>query len=1046
VKPLIVPIIVLLCAAPGLGEDEQLDPVHAKKMAEGLALFKSKVRGILVQSCLDCHGGRRTRAKLDISSRATLLRGGADGAVIEPGGHARSRLYEMVAHTREPFMPHKLQKLPEKSIAAIAKWIDLGAPYDAPLVDRGGAGEKTGEEERTITDADRSWWAFRPLGGARPPESDDDWCRTPVDRFVLRRLVEKGLRPNGVADPRQLVRRVYLDLVGTPPPVEVVERFVQDPSPARYESIVDTLLTSPAHGERWARHWLDVARFAESHGFEHDYDRKFAFHYRDFVIRALNQDMPYDRFVRWQLAGDELAPDEPLAMMATGFLGAGVFPTQITKKEVERSRYDALDDMAATTGSAMLALTVGCARCHDHKYDPISMRDYYGLLSIFTTTVRSEIDLTMDPDGHESLLASFTKDHAPLVAERERFEKEELPARLVGWIERREREPKAPEHWTLLDITDLRSKGGATLTKLDDGSVLATGKNPNFDSYTFTARTDLIGITAVRLEALADKSLVKGGPGRAGNGNIGLGDFRVLAEPLRDDRKAVEARLTDPVATFQQNTTNLSIKASIDADKRTGWAVDPQFGKNHAAVFQTADDIGFEGGTRLTFTLEFNVNDHHNIGRARLSLSTRPRPVGLDGNPIPPDITATLAALDGSRTGPAVKRVGTLDEKRLGRLLEWYRGMDAKWRELDGAVREHLATKPKARTVKVQVTTEGRKPMRHHSQGKDFFDKTFFLRRGDPEQKVEEAEPSFPRVLMRGSEAASRWIQKPPSNATTSYRRRSLASWITDVEHGAGHLLARVIVNRLWQHHIGRGIVATPNDFGLQGERPTHPELLDWLASRLIDEGWRLRPIHKLLITSSVYLQGAERDEARDALDPDNVWCWRRSPRRLEAEALRDSMLSVTGSLDSTMFGAGTLDEGMRRRSIYFTVKRSRMIPTLQIFDAPESLTSIDARPTTTIAPQALLLMNNPQVRDYARRFAKTLSPHTQTSLASAVVMAYSRALSRPPTPRELGETLAFVTAQEKRYTDEKKSPARELALADFCQVLLGLNEFIYVY
>src|SRR5262249_51084247 len=284
---------------------------------------------------------------------------------------------------------------------------------------------------------------------------------------------------------------------------------------------------------------------------------------------------------------------------------------------------------------------------------------------------------------------------------------------------------------------------------------------------------------------------------------------------------------------------------------------------------------------------------------------------------------------------------------------------DAGWLELNRKVQDHLAKKPKQKTVKILISTEGLPPVRLHTQGADFLNETHFLRRGDPDQKQGVAPLGYLQVLMTASDGAKHWPAKPPSAWRTSYRRTALANWMADAEHGAGHLLARVIVNRLWQHHMGRGLVATPSDFGTRGDKPTHPELLDWLASELIRNGWRLKPIHKLIMTSAAYAESSARDERKEAKDRDNHLFWRRPGLRLEAEAVRDSLLAIGGMLDTTMYGPGTLDEASRRRSIYFTVKRSKLIPMLQVFDAPEALVSLGERPATTIAPQALLLMNN---------------------------------------------------------------------------------------
>ena len=739
----VVSIFALILARPVAAEEKaNVPPDHARQMKEGLALFKEHVRPALVKYCLDCHGGKATKGEFDLSDRKPLM----DSGAID-GGAKESQLYALITHADEPHMPKKGPKLPEETIAQIARWIDLGAPYDRPLVERA-----DGEVAKapTFTAAERNFWAFRPLAKvAVPPVKGADWVRTPIDRFVLAKLQERGLAPNPQADRRGLIRRLSFDLIGLPPTPAEVDAFVADPAPDAYERLVDRLLASPRYGERWARHWMDVARFAESHGYEQDYDRPFAYHYRDFLIAALNRDMPYDEFVRWQLAGDELAPDDREAMAATGFLGAGAFPTQLTEAEFESARYDELSDMTSTTGSAFLGLSVGCARCHDHKFDPIPAEDYYRLAATFSTTIRSEVDLP-------------------------------------------------------------------------------------------------------------------------------------------------------------------------------------------------------------------------------------PRPGAAPG--------------------------------------------------------------------KVQVTAEGFPHTSHHADDRGFphfYPKTFVLNRGDVNQKKREAPAGFLRVLMRDGKDASDWRVEPPSNWTrTSFRRAALASWITDADHGAGHLAARVAVNRLWQHHFGRGIVATPNDFGSQGERPTHPELLDWLAGELIRQGWRLKPLHKLIVTSAAYMQDGRYDEARASIDRENVNLWRQAPRRLEAEPIRDAMLEVSGLLDPQAFGPGTLDEGMRRRSVYFFIKRSQLIPTMMLFDWPEHLVSIGNRGTTTTASQALMFMNSPLGRRAAEGFAARVAGADR---AEAIRHGYRLAFGREPTADEARAAADFLDGQGSAYQRAAKPEPGRLAFVDFCQALMGASEFIYI-
>lgn len=1008
---------------------------HAVKMAKGLEVFKKHVKPVLLQKCLRCHGGKEIESEFSLADREGLLKGGAKGKAVVPGKARDSLLYQLIAHAREPHMPHRAGKLPAATIDRIAEWIDLGAPYDNALT---GSKVKAPTWTEKVLAADaRQFWSFQPLKRTPPPTvGDENWCQTPIDRFILSRLEAAKLRPNAPADRRHLLRRAYFDLLGLPPPAEEVEKFLADTSDGAWKKLVDRLLASPHFGERWGRHWLDLVRFAESHGFEHDTDRPSAYHYRDFVIDAFNRNMPFDQFVRWQIAGDELAPDDNLALKATGFLAAGVHSTQITKNEVAKHRYDEMDDMLATIGTSMLGLTVGCARCHDHKFDPIPQRDYYRLLATFTTTVRSEINMDVDPAGYRRAKADFDQKHVPFVQALSKYERAELPSRLARWESQlgtdKERTSRLATKfpWIVLEPSSAISKEGAAFKKLDDGSLLATGKNGKFDEYRFTATTLATGITAIRLEALPDPALVKGGPGRAANGNFALSHFGVNAVPARGKPSdAPQMKLRNPRATFEQK--GLPIAATIDADPRSAWAIDPQFGKRHAASYETEAPIGFAGGTTLTFTLIFNNNEGHNIGRPRLAVTTARAPVALDAPGLPDRIFAILNTSAGQRT-----------QEQTTTLQAWFRHIDPEWQKLDQARQDHLKQAPQPKLAKVLISTEGLPAVRLHTQGDDFLPETHFLRRGDPDMKEGVARQGFLQVLTPVVDAQTRWQTAPPAGWRTSYQRRALAGWLTDTEHGAGRLLARVIVNRLWQHYLGHGLVATPSDFGSRGARPTHPDLLDWLATELIQNGWKLKHIHKLILASAVYQQSSRFDEAKAKIDRDNTLCWRVPPRRLQAEVIRDSLLSVSGMLDPTLFGPGTLDEASKRRSIYFTVKRSKLIPMMTIFDAPEALSSIAERPTTTIAPQALYMMNNPQVRAYAQGFARRLLPSGKTPLEDAVRAGYRIALARLPSADELADSAAFIRQQEQTYAGANR---REQALADFCQVLMCLNEFVYV-
>jgi hypothetical protein len=909
----------------------------------------------------------------------------------------------------------------------------------------GFASDEAGDDAETVEsvyresselEEDRSkHWAWAELKDPAPPKvKNQKWVRNPIDRFILSKLEKAGLAPNPQADQGTLYRRAHFNLVGLP---EVAKG-----EGGSQEKLVDELLESPRFGERWARHWLDVARFAESHGFEQDYDRPHAYHYRDFVIKAFNMDMPFDQFVRWQIAGDEIAPDDPLAMSATGFLGAGVFPTQLTEKEFESARYDEMDDMANTTGMAFLGLTIGCARCHDHKFDPISAKEYYHLVSTFGQTIRSEIDVSDGSAGHEEALGKWEKTKKELVEARDRFERDELPGRFEKWLLDPPENSDALAVWSILGNAEPKSLDGATFVPQEDGSFLLTGKNPRDDRWVVKTKVSMPSIRAIRIEALTHKSMKGNGPGRASNGNIALSDIRVFAKKVGEKGKGNPVKLINPRADHQQNTTNLSIASSIDGDKRkTGWAVDGQIGKDHACVFEFAEAVENEGGTEFTFEMDYFVNVSHVIGRPRFSVSSQLAPP-IKGESKSAELTALLEAV-GKPGG-----IEGLDEKQKQALAKSYRSIDPEWMGLNGKLSTHEARKPVPKKIRMMVSSEGFKPIKHHADGRGyphFYKQTHFLDRGDPNKKGEVVEQGFLPLLMRNGKSSAYWQNPLPEGVRTSGKRTALAGWLTDVEDGAGYLLARVIVNRLWLHHFGQGLVATPNDFGWQSEPPSHPELLDWLALRLIENGWKLKPMHKLILSSATWRQTSQYSQGKAKKDQGNRLLWRFLPRRLDGEVIRDSLLSVSGMLDETMYGKGTLDERSRRRSIYFMIKRSKLVPVMQLFDVPEPLVSQGRRMNTTIAPQALMFMNSSNVRDYARSLAGQLTKKAGDDLEKVVISGYETVLGREPHEEELLATLEFLKVQEDSYAEAKQANPRELALTDFAQTLFGLNEFSYL-
>jgi mono/diheme cytochrome c family protein len=995
--------------------------------AAGLAVFQQHLRELFAHRCVMCHGGDSTEGDFDLTTREGLLKGGALGEVLTVGQGSASRLVKLLRHEEEPHMPEEGDKLTDEEVAWVVEWIDRGAPYDRPLRD---AEDATPWTERVVPAEARDFWSFRRFQPIETPAlAEGETLANPIDAFVRAKQREEGITPNPEADRRTLVRRAYLDLLGLPPSPAEVDAFLADQSPDAYDRLVDRLLENPHFGERWARHWLDVARFAESHGFEHDYDRPTAYHYRDFVIRAFNDDLPYDTFIRWQLAGDEFAPENPLAMMATGFLAAGVHATQITKNEVEKQRYDELDDIVGTTTTSMLGLTLGCARCHDHKYDPLPQRDYYQMVSVFTTTVRSEQELNLDPAAYQAARDKYDAELAPLVSTITAYENKELPGRFAEW-EKTSAAQAAVEAWKPLEAKELSSTSGATFRALDDRSYLVEGANADHDTYVIRGTGDLAAVTALRIEVIPHDSLPQQGPGRAPNGNFALTD--VALSITQPDGTSIDAPLERAVATFEQS--GLPAAATIDDDAQSAWAIDGRIGAPSSLVLQVAEGAIPAGDAPWTLTLKFENNAAHSLGRFRLSTATAPRPVGLEGAGLTEAIASLLRI-------PAEKR--TPDERQL--LLDWFKWRDTGWQALRAPVRALQLAEPRPTLTKALISSEGVPAVRLHTQGGDFLDHTHFLKRGNSDDKVAVAEPGYLQVLCDAGEGPEHWFVAPPEGSRTSYRRRALAEWMTDVDHGGGHLLARVIVNRLWHYHFGRGIVATPSDFGTRGEPPTHPELLDWLAQELIRGGWRLKPIHRLILTSQAYKQSSTADPAKLEHDHENKLVWRFTPRRLEAEIIRDAMLSTSGALDATMFGPGTLDESHRRRSIYFTVKRSKLVPMMLSFDAPDALAGLGRRATTTVAPQALTIMNNPQVRAWATTFATQLAPNDDTPLDHAIQNAYLRALCRAPDEQEAQSARVFIEAQTTAYTQSGAPTPRTTALADFCQVLFGLNEFAYL-
>ncbi len=1043
-----------------------------------LEFFESKIRPVLVRECYSCHSEPaakegKLRGQLKLDSREATLAGGESGPVIVVGKPDESLLISALRHESLEMPPKG--KLSEAIIADFVKWIELGA-IDPRETDEPTPANQTPSKSIDI-DAGRSFWSFLPLQKSDVPKPTErlEWVHNDIDRFILAKMervvdntspadsAQGSLYPNGIADARTLIRRAWMDLLGLPPDPDSMDHWRreltrQGPSGKPefqmdvWQQLLEHLLEQSAFGEKQARHWMDIARFAESHGYEQDYDRPNAYHYRDFLIRAFNEDLPFDQFLRWQIAGDLIAPDQPLAWMATGFLGAGAFPTQLTEAEFESARYDELDDMVATTGVAFMGISLGCARCHDHKFDPIPTADYYRFAANFTKVIRSEKQFDLHPEENSRRRTAHAEKLKSAEIALAKYRSEQQVAEFGKWVHRLASKEAAQSRWQLFS-GELRSTASTSFQRLEDGSFLATGQPPAKDEFVFTAELTKTTLGAIRVEALTHATLPNRGPGRAPNGNFALGDFTVTV--LGKDGERSTIRLAKAVATHQQNESSLSVQASVDSDPVSGWAVDGQIGRDQAAVFSLAEPIVLNESATIEIRLLFNhPNPQHAMGRIRLSvaLETLPPEIGGTG--------PTLEIVDAvKRMDQAVRETDvTMQALAISRPEDWkiafpyFQSIDPQDRELSNQLEQLKSDGSIEKLTTVMVASEGLPHLKHHADDRGFphfYPVTYQLRRGDVHQKVKPAEPGFLQVLDRNYEVGSGVdaVADGTLSPLGSPSRAALAYWMTDTKRGPAALVARVIVNRLWQQHFGKGLVTTPNDFGLSGDRPTHPELLDYLANQLIEHRWHLKPIHQMIMSSAAYMQSSQvpANDARFRLDIDNQFYWRRVPRRLEAEAIRDSLLAVSGLLDRTLYGPGTLDVSMNRRSVYFFIKRSQLIPMMMLFDWPEHLVSIGQRPQTTIAPQALAFLNSPQGRGYASALAdRVASQKADADRTKAIAQAYRLALSRNPTETETNLANEFLDRQTKARQSMGPIASQE-SFVDFCQALLGTNEFIYI-
>ena len=968
--------------------------------------FDASVAPILARRCLDCHSGPDSKGKLDLSRRASAFEGGDEGPAIVPGRPDESPFWERVDSDE---MPPK-SPLPPEEKAALKAWIASGAGWGTDPIDP--------YQVTTTRRAGRDWWSLRPVRRPEPPRSErSDWPRSPIDQFVLRKLESAGLNPSPEADRRTLIRRLSFDLTGLPPAPEEVDAFLDDPSPDAYERLVDRLLASPDYGVRWARWWLDLARFGESNGFEHDEPRPNAWRYRDWVVDALNRDLPYDEFARLQLAGDVLRPDDPAAIEATGFLVAGAYDSvgQTQQSPANRAivRADELEDIVGTVGQTFLGLTPHCARCHDHKFDPIRQAEYYRLASALGGVRHGERDLSaIDP----SAAGSRRKIEAALsrIAEIERPAREQILAR------RRQSPDPVPIPIAAWDFDrGLEDRVGSLKATLRDGASL-TPEGLRLDGRSGFAETSPlpVGLKSRTIEAWVklDNLDQRGGgvvalqspDGRAFDAIV-FGEL----EPGRWMAGSENFARTKPAAgPAESEATNRPVHVAIAYDE-DGTIRLYRDGRPHGKPFESNGPRPFASGeAQLVFGLR-----HAPAGGNRLLAGTILRARLYDRALDPAEVAASASTFSDQVSPQAVARELPAERRQ----------------ERDRLVADvaEIRASSSARTIKAYAVMP---------------------RDAGVTQVQLRGNPASPGEFVSAGGIAS--VAGPLADfglapdAPEAERRRRLAGWIADANNP---LFTRVAVNRLWQAHFGVGFVETPSDLGFNGGLPSHPELLDWLASELVARGWSLKAMHRLIVTSATYRQSSRLDPAAMARDSGDRLLWRKAPARLEAEMVRDAMLAVSGRLDRTPGGPSFFDReisrkpgtsivvnveadpskpGLGRRTLYRAWVRGGRSVLLDAFDCPDPSTTAPRRPVTTTPLQALALMNDALVLHLSDALADRLVREAGDDPGRQVDRAYRLAFGRNPGAEEREHAARIV---------------REHGPATLARAIFNSNEFLYV-
>ncbi|MCP4192262.1 MAG: DUF1553 domain-containing protein [Planctomycetaceae bacterium] len=974
--------------------------------------FADQIQPLLAAKCYFCHGDEKSESGLKLNSRAAALRGGDHGKLLIAGSGARSSLVQVLKGTHESVeqMPADEEALSAEQVALVEKWIDQGAKWPDEMAYKPSI-----------------HWAFVPPQRPVPPTiKQGGKVRNPIDQFVLAKLEQMGGPPASPASKETLLRRLSLDLVGLPPSLAELDAFLGDDSDKATRRQVERLLASQHFGERWGKLWLDAARYADSDGFEKDKPR-FVWAYRDWVVNALNQDMPYDQFVIRQIAGDLISGRSEDDLVATGFLRNSMLNEE-GGVDPEQFRTEGLFDRMDCIGKSILGLTIQCAQCHDHKFDPVSQQQYYQLFSFLN-------------NDHEASGIYYPVDQRVLL-EKVNREIESLEALLKhanpDWREQMGRWEESVKNdqpeWTVVKITNKPGDNGVRYYFYDDGSLRAASYAPTQWTAEFTGSTQVSEVTAFKLEQLTDPNLPCSGPGRSIYGMSALSEFQIKASDPNDSTKIVKAEFSKATADFSNEDRLLEpefqserrqskdgdtrhygpVEFAIDGDADTAWGIDAGPGRRNVpreAVFVLQEPFRFADGMKLEIGLQqahggdnSDDNQNFNLGRFRLSVTAEPN---AEADPIPDHVRNIFEI-------PVADR----STQQGNELFRYWRTTVPGFQKVNEQIESLWRQFPQGTPTLTLAARTGESPH-------DRIRPTRVFKRGDWLQPTDEVDFGVPEIL-----------HSLPEDADGS--RMTFARWLVDKDSPT---TARVIVNRIWQAYFGIGLVDSPEDFGVRANPPTHPDLLDWLACELMDSGWRLKHIHRLICNSATYQQTSRASLAAYQEDPKNRWLARGPRFRVDAEIVRDIALHVSGLLNPQMGGRSIYPPAPEflfnppvsygpkvwdveggdqkyRRSVYIFKFRSVPFPMLQTFDAPNGDFSCVQRERSNTPLQSLITLNEEQFMDCARALAKRTLQAGGDSSEDRLRYAFRRVLSRRPSRSEL-ERLQGLLANQVDYISE---------------------------